>query len=76
MGEDVSGLNPELCTACGDCALVCPLGEIHLESGIPVLPESEECGACGLCEAVCPAGAIAMTYEIVTDTPNRADIAG
>ncbi|MEW6301714.1 MAG: 4Fe-4S binding protein, partial [Thermodesulfobacteriota bacterium] len=43
-----------LCTSCGTCAGVCPLGVIDL-AGDEWEPQlAGDCNFCGLCYAVCP----------------------
>ncbi len=48
-----------LCTSCGTCTEICPVGAIRLdeEGGAGVW---DTCIGCGLCATVCPAGAISM----------------
>lgn len=57
----------ERCTACGDCAEVCPQEIVSLDGDrLPVVTDMEACGRCGLCADVCTHGAIELTRETRT----------
>lgn len=47
---------PEICTACGLCADVCPVEAIS-QMGIYKI-DTDLCTSCGLCEDDCPSNAI------------------
>jgi ferredoxin len=46
----------EQCTACGACAMVCPVDAIS--EGNPYVIDPEKCTDCGACVAECPVSAI------------------
>ena len=48
-------LRPERCLACGECAEVCPHGNIKLDEG-KILQNKEDCVVCGTCITVCYPG--------------------
>ncbi len=51
--------NPNLCTRCGKCMTVCPMGSIEIDGDIPMFKGiCIKCQACRLC---CPSGAVAFT---------------
>ncbi len=54
-------VDPEKCTACGECVLACPLGTIVLkdENGTATI-DCDTCGECGVCIDICPAVAIML----------------
>jgi len=60
-GEDKELLtfdyNPETCTACDRCVIVCPYGARELDEKVMSLDE-ELCRSCGLCVTVCPTGSL------------------
>lgn len=52
-------VDPARCTACGDCANVCPRDVFDLASdGRPVIARQSDCQTCYLCELYCPADAL------------------
>ncbi|KAF5087440.1 Nitroreductase family protein [anaerobic digester metagenome] len=57
-------VDPDLCTRCGTCTVVCPSSIIDAadEDALPGVPEGKAgmCIACGHCEAFCPAGALLL----------------
>ena len=59
-GTVADALFHERCTACGDCAAVCPTQIIRFDAeGYPELdPLAVACTDCGLCADVCMHGAI------------------
>jgi len=55
-------INVGLCTGCGTCVGVCPLGSVHMayEEDEPIPQLSGKCTACGICYDVCPGRDIPM----------------
>ena len=51
--------NSALCTRCGECMEVCPMGSIGAEDGMPTFDGI--CIKCQACRRRCPTGAIAFT---------------
>lgn len=48
----------DLCTMCGACTKVCPVGIVRLGAHRPETTEPEFCCSCGHCVAVCPEDAL------------------
>ena len=60
MGKPVSTvIDPNLCTGCGLCAIVCPADTIEMKDGMALVTGKHSL-ACGHCAAICPAGAITV----------------
>lgn len=56
------------CTVCGSCALACPCGAVHADTGRHVLSvDSTQCIGCGQCTAVCPEQAIEVQRGVDLD---------
>ncbi|BBF43671.1 ferredoxin [Lachnospiraceae bacterium KM106-2] len=51
----------DVCSGCGICTKVCPMGNIHIKSGKPVF--KEQCMSCLACIQNCPKQAIHLTKE-------------
>ena len=51
--------NPELCTHCGKCMNVCPMGSVEIDGDIPMFKGI--CIKCQACRLSCPSRAIAFT---------------
>ncbi len=51
--------NSELCTRCGECLEVCPMGSIGAKDGMPTF--DGVCIKCQACRRHCPTGSIAFT---------------
>ncbi len=54
---DYPKVNSNLCTGCGTCVDVCPVGAITLVDG-KALINTSNCANCRVCENECPVGAI------------------
>jgi len=50
-------IDPDICTGCGTCIDVCPMGAISLKDRTAYIDESK-CGNCRLCINECPVEAI------------------
>jgi len=48
----------QLCTACGQCVEVCPMGAITLKE--TAIVDETQCVGCGACVEECPVGAISL----------------
>lgn len=55
----------ELCTGCGECIAVCPVGAITRD-GEKVVRDREKCTVCGRCVSVCPASAVSLAGKTMT----------
>lgn len=56
----------EMCTQCGICAEICPMGIIFRDAqNMPYIPDNmgSACTRCGNCEAFCPESAISPLFE-------------
>ena len=51
-------LDPDLCTGCGMCTVVCPHAVFSLENGKAHIGDRDMCMECGACSLNCPDGAI------------------
>ena len=51
-------VDAQLCTACGQCVEVCPMGAITLEE--TAIVDESQCVGCGACAEECPVGAISL----------------
>jgi coenzyme F420 hydrogenase subunit beta len=51
--DQVSKTSAEVCSGCGMCAGICPLGCVKVENGKLAIDENK-CIHCGLCFTVCP----------------------
>jgi len=58
----------DLCTRCGICSNVCPMGVVSLpdENTVPEVPDAKGgmCIQCGHCEAYCPAQALLVNNRL------------
>lgn len=52
--------NPQLCTGCGNCLLVCPHQVFALQEKKAVCLDLNACMECGACALNCSAGAISV----------------
>jgi len=53
-------VEPDLCTACGDCEEVCPDRAITVTGGPPVF-DRDKCLGCIKCRDICPTNAISLS---------------
>jgi NADH:ubiquinone oxidoreductase subunit F (NADH-binding) len=51
-------VEPEKCTACGACSMVCPVGAVPAVDGAPPVIDQNTCTRCRTCYEVCPVEAI------------------
>lgn len=51
---------PELCSGCGLCFVVCPHGVFARNGRVAQLVRPEACMECGACQLNCPTGAISV----------------
>jgi len=62
MGQQLPIINPDKCTGCGTCIVICPDRILQGDdSGRPTLI-GDHCMQCGHCYAVCPTEAIAVPF--------------
>ena len=52
--------DPDLCTGCGMCSIVCPHRVFAQNGDVAQLVRPDECMECGACQLNCPTGAIAV----------------
>ncbi len=57
----------EECTACGDCAEICPFDAVAVEEVAVV--DRAKCMGCGVCEGACEYGAIALELDPTRSAP-------
>ncbi len=67
-------VNPEACTACGECRPRCPMDAIAFSAAEAAVINPKACLGCGLCAVVCDATAIELTRREPSDRPP--DLAG
>jgi NAD-dependent dihydropyrimidine dehydrogenase PreA subunit len=65
-----SKIDPDLCTACGDCIERCPMGAIQEGDGSSVVVDGR-CIGCGLCVSTCPAEAITLAPKPGMEEPPK-----
>jgi dissimilatory sulfite reductase (desulfoviridin) alpha/beta subunit len=61
IGQAQVACEPEECTACGECEVVCQESAILLDDGFLVSIEEDLCVECGACARACPSSAISTT---------------
>lgn len=59
-------IEKDKCTACGNCADICPPGAIVLENDAARVV-ADLCEECGFCAAECPVEAITIRFPVSTD---------
>ncbi len=57
LSETFFRVDRSVCTGCGDCMEVCPVGAIEVTDGKSHI-DPEKCIGCGLCQGVCSYDAI------------------
>lgn len=65
--------NPELCTNCGRCASVCPVGAIDPKT--PTLTDGDACTYCCACIKACPVGARSVNGSPMGGVPAKLAVA-
>jgi carbon-monoxide dehydrogenase iron sulfur subunit len=55
---DPGKYRPYVCTQCGKCAEVCPLGAITRSETGAYIVDAEKCDNCGTCVPACPFGVV------------------
>lgn len=63
-----ASVDPELCTACGECADTCQVAAVRVDDDCAVFDE-ELCLGCGQCATVCPSEAINMIRREARPVP-------
>ncbi len=61
-------IDPDLCSACGDCLDRCPIGSIK-EQGEAMQVSLDKCIGCGLCVSTCPEQAITLIDKPQAQAP-------
>jgi len=54
----------KICTQCGECAEVCPVGAIHQDDRGVYYVTFDECTLCETCVPVCPEGVMFLRTEL------------
>ncbi|MCF8047691.1 MAG: 4Fe-4S binding protein [Desulfarculaceae bacterium] len=63
-----ASVDPELCTACGECADTCQVAAVRVDDDCADF-DQEICLGCGQCATVCPSEAIKMTRREARPVP-------
>lgn len=58
MNDIAAIVDEEKCTGCGQCADICPVDAISVDSGKAII--NELCVECGSCVTACPVEAISL----------------
>ncbi len=61
-------VDPEACTACGECAAICQVAAVEVEDETAVVNQ-ELCLGCGLCATACPSEAMSMARRQAKPVP-------
>ena len=66
--EDKVIIDPELCTGCGVCVVMCPrqILEVDADTGVCKVTDQSKCDLLGGCEFQCPTGAISVRRPAIT----------
>lgn len=64
VGFTKPNVEPDLCTACGECETVCPDTAITVDGGPPVF-DRDKCLGCIKCRDICPTNAISLSEPSV-----------
>ena len=60
-GVSTLTLDPQACTGCGQCAIVCPHGVLAMAENRATIVDHDGCMECGACAQNCPTAAIGVT---------------
>lgn len=69
-------VDPGLCTGCGECLDVCPMGCIDGKKKYIAMIDEYDCTRCGLCQKICEEGAIKKTSGTLPKLPEKLTKAG
>ena len=64
-------VQPDQCTACGDCIRACPVGAIRGGAGLISVVDEKKCIRCLTCLSACPAGVITKAETGKIKTPEE-----
>ena len=63
-GVSTLHLDPDACTGCGLCRMVCPHGVFAVEGGKAHILDRDACMECGACSRNCPEGALSVAAGV------------
>lgn len=63
--NDIVQINEELCTGCGDCVNMCPMGILYIdeETNLCKVTDHQKCDLRRGCESACPYEAIKIRTQ-------------